>query len=320
MSIDPKEFGLVGVAGLGLMGRSIAGCLLSYGFRVIGFTTGADTYEKARAHIEVAIKDLITRAGFPSSIAHDWKHNFVEATALSDFAPCRFIIETVLEDLTIKREVFDQLEDAVREEVPIASNTSALPITLLQEGRRHPERFLGMHWAEPAHNTRFLELIRGAQTGDQAFQLAAELGQAVGKEPSFVQKDVPAFIVNRLGYAMYREAVHLLETGVADAATIDRSFQNVFGLWANFCGPLRWIDISGGPALYGKAMEVVLPSLCNETEVPKTMRDLKEAGCRGVINGRGFYDYGPDDAGDWEKRYHEHVWRVRELREKGDSE
>ena len=103
-------------------------------------------------------------------------------------------------------------------------------------------------------------------------QRAADLARRIGKQPSLVQKDVPGFIVNRLGYAMYREAVHLLELGVADVATIDESFRNACGLWAAICGPLRWMDITGGPARYARAMEAVLPTLCNSPELPETLR------------------------------------------------
>ena len=83
------------------------------------------------------------------------------------------VIESVVEDLTTKQRIFDEIEAAVRSEIPIASNTSALPISTLQRSRKHPGRFVGMHWAEPAHITRFLELIRGEQTSDEAFAAVA---------------------------------------------------------------------------------------------------------------------------------------------------
>ena len=313
MSFDP-----VGVAGLGLLGRGIAACLLAHGFRVIAFTTGADTHERARAYIHEAISELIERAGFPAALAQNWPERYVEAASLADFAPVRFVIESVVEDLGIKQRVYDEIEAAVAPDVPIASNTSALPISLLQKARKHPERFLGMHWAEPAYSTRFLELIRGESTSDAAFASSAELARLTGKDPALVQKDVPGFIVNRLGYAMYREALHLLETGVADVETIDRSFRNACGLWATLCGPFRWIDITGGPALYAKAMRGVLPDLDNGTEVAPTLQRMEEDGDRGVANGRGFYRYEDGDAQLWEKRYHDHAWTVRELQQKYD--
>ncbi len=311
MSFDP-----IGIAGLGLLGRGIAACLLAHGFRVVAFTVGVDTHQRARAYIATAVQELIDRAGFPPSLADTWPERYIEAETLADFAPCRFVIESVLEDLAIKQQVFDEIETAVGEDVPIASNTSAIPISLLQSQRKHPARFLGMHWAEPAYATRFLELIRGNHTSDRAFERAMELGRRTGKEPAMVQQDVPGFVVNRLGYAMYREAIHLVETGVADIETIDRAFRNACGLWATLCGPFRWIDITGGPSLYAKAMRGVLPTLNSSPELPPSLEERLRNDERGVVNGRGFYQYGPEDAAYWEKLLHDHVWTVYKLHEK----
>lgn len=302
------ESALIGVAGLGFLGRGIAASLLAHRFEVIGFTTGTDTHERARSYIATAMDELVVRAGLPQEVADSWPERFREAHSPAEFGECAFVIESVVEDLGIKRHVFDQTEAVVPADVPIASNTSALPITILQEGRRHPERFLGMHWAEPAYATRFLELIRGQQTSDAAMIKANSLATALGKEPCIVARDVPGFIVNRLGYAMYREAVNLLESGVADAATIDRAFRNACGIWASLCGPLRWIDITGGPALYARAMQGVLPTLSNTAEVPRVLAAMRDRDDRGVLNGRGFYDYAPGDAARWEKLLHERAW------------
>jgi 3-hydroxybutyryl-CoA dehydrogenase len=308
MNTDP-----IGVAGLGYLGRGIAACFLAHGFRVIGYTVGHDTHEIARDYIGNAIAELIDKANFPSSLAESWHERFIPVPSLSGFAPCQFVVESVLEDFDIKQQVFDKIEAVVGEEVPIATNTSAIPITSLQQPRRHPGRFLGMHWCQPAYATRFLELIRGEHTQDSALRIATELAGAIGKEPCLVQKDVPGFIVNRLCYAMYREALHLLETGVADAETIDRGFRNACGLWAALCGPLRWIDITGGPALYANVMQGLLPSLSNTSELPKTLREMWQNDDRGSINGRGFYQYAPGEAEHWEALLHRHAWAVYDL-------
>ncbi len=306
----------IGVAGLGLLGRGIAACLLGHGVRVIAFTRRQETHEAARRYIARAIDDLITRAGFPAGLADQWPIRYEPVDSIAPFASCHFVIESVVEDAAAKRQIFDELEAVVGPDVPIASNTSALPISRLQQDRKHPERFLGMHWAEPAHATRFLELIRGEQTSDAAFQKAAELGKAVGKEPSLVQKDVPAFIVNRLGYAMYREAMNLVASGVADIETVDRSARNALGLWATMCGPFRWIDLTGGPSLYAKAVEGVLPSLSNATKLPEMFSQLAATDARGIVNGRGFYSYTEEEARRWEELFREHAWTVRELMNK----
>jgi 3-hydroxybutyryl-CoA dehydrogenase len=310
------KFEPVGVAGLGQLGRGIATCLLSYGYQVIGFTTGPDTFERARTYTQQALEELVARAAFPENILADWRSRFIEAPELSAFAPCRFVIESVVEDLAIKLRVFDAIEAVVATDIPIASNTSAIPITLLQGTRRHPTRFLGMHWNDPAYATRFLELIRGEATSDAAFAAAAELGRALGKDAALVEKDVPGFIANRLAYAMYREAIHLLESGIADVATIDRAFHNSIGFWGSFCGPLRWIDITGGPWLYAKGMERILPTLDNGADLPLTFREALEQEHHGIKNGRGFYPYAAGDATKWEKRLREHAWRILNLHSK----
>ena len=306
----------IGLAGLGLLGRGIAACLLGHGFRVIAFTRQESTHAEALKYIGRAIDDLIERAGFPASLAQEWPERFVPVRSYELLAESEFLIESILEDVATKYEFFDRIESLVGPEVPIASNTSTLPISGLQRGRRHPERFLGMHWAEPAHATRFMELVRGEQTSDAAFQAAVALAQAIGKEPSLVLKDVPAFIVNRLGYAMYREAMNLLEMGVADVETIDRSCRNALGLWATMCGPFRWIDLTGGPALYAKAIAGVLPTLSNATQIPKAIQDLADSDARGIANRRGFYEYTEEEAHRWEQLLREHAWTVRELMNK----
>jgi len=307
------DFETIGVAGLGLLGRGIAACFLGHGFRVVGFTRRESTHEEARRYIAQAMQDLVEHADFPATLVEEWPERYTPVDSCDAFGRCDFVVESVVEDMAAKQRVFDELEAVVRPDVPIASNTSALPVTKLQEGRKHPERFLGMHWAEPAHATRFMELVRGEQTSDAAFEAVAALAKRIGKEPSLVRKDVPAFIVNRLGYALYREALHLLELGVADVETIDRSCRNALGLWATICGPFRWIDISGGPALYARGIEGVLPSLSNATELTELMKELVKTDARGITNGRGFYEYTEEEGHRWEELYLRHAWAVRKI-------
>jgi len=303
----------VGIAGLGLLGRGIATCLLSRGFRVIGYTL-PETRAEARAHIGHAIDDLVTRGGFPAALREEWGGRYVEAASIAELAPSDFVIESIFEDLGAKQKLFDEIEAVVGATVPIASNTSALPITALQRGRKHPERFIGTHWAEPCHLTRFLEVIRGEQTNDTTADAAMELARRAGKDPCLVRKDVDGFIVNRLGYAMYREAFWLLENGVADVDTIDRSFRNALCVFANIAGPFRWMDLTGVPA-YAAVMKRLFPQLSTSTEVPAKMREVVESGGKGISNGRGFYNYTPEEAQRWERMLIENVWKVRALQD-----
>jgi 3-hydroxybutyryl-CoA dehydrogenase len=305
----------VGVLGLGLLGRGIAACFLGHGFKVVGWARTRAELAQAEEAIGEAVREMIARGCIAASRAGDWRERFAPATAMGALADCDFVIESVIEDAAAKAAVFDAVEAVVGAEVPIASNTSAIPISGMQSGLRFPGRFLGMHWAAPAHATRFMELIRGAQTGDAAMARAESLARRIGKEPCVVARDVPGFVANRLAYAMYREALHLMETGVADRDTIDLAWRNGAGLWSALCGPLRWIDITGGPELYARAMEGVLGDLSRAAEVPAPLRELAESGAQGTRNGRGFYAYTEEEAARWEKLYREHAWAVRELQE-----
>lgn len=304
----------VGVVGLGLLGRGVVTCLLSHGFQVVSYALQEAVREQARQHISHAIHELVEHGHCSSSIGKNWTDRHHEASSYQDFASCDFVIESIVENLEAKESVFDQLEEVIGPDVPLASNTSALPISLLQSRRRHPERLIGMHWAEPCHLTCFLEVIRGEQTNDATVNKTIELGRQAGKDPTIVQKDVPGFIVNRLAYALYREAFWLLEQGVADVETIDRAFSNAISVWANIAGPFRWMDLTGISA-YAAVMERLWPELSRSTEVPSRMKELVESGALGIANGRGFYQYSPEAAVHWEQKWTENVWRVNRMRE-----
>jgi 3-hydroxybutyryl-CoA dehydrogenase len=238
----------IGVAGLGFLGRGITACFQNHGFHVIALEpksniVGSETLTLARS--------------------------------VEEMRDCELIVETITEDFAAKDGLFHQLERHVGPSIPITSNTSSIPISLLQANRKHPNRFAGMHWCPPAETTKFMEIIRGEQTDDATIQRVVDISLELGKEPGIVQKDIPGFVANRLAYAMYREAIHMLEEGVADIETIDLLCKNSLGLWTPTCGPFRWMDDTGGPALYAKAMERIIPTLSNETEVPATMKQLR---------------------------------------------
>ena len=302
----------VGIAGLGFMGRGIVACLVGHGFRVIAWTARDQEFASARQHIARSIGELIEHLGYPALLGKQWQGRYTEARSAQAFAGCDFVIESIVEDFEAKQALFEQIEAAVRDDVPIASNTSALPITALQARRRHPQRFIGMHWAAPAHATRFLEIVRGEQTSDAALAATIRLGEALGKEPSVVNRDIEGFIANRIGYAMFREAFHLLESGVADVQTIDRAFRNTLGLWATIAGPFRFMDLTGIPP-YAAVMKDLFPTLSNATQVPESMQRMVESGAKGISNGHGFYEYTAEESAAWEKLYTEHAWRVARL-------
>jgi 3-hydroxybutyryl-CoA dehydrogenase len=303
----------VAVVGLGLLGRGIAASLLGHGFRVIAVESDEAQRTRAEDHITLMIAEMIDLGGADPGLRSEWLRRYVPTPGFEPLTDCAFVVESVTEEPAIKQQAFEAIEAVVGANVVIASNTSSIAISQLQQGLKNPGRLVGMHWAEPAHATRFMELIRGAQTSTEALETAAAIARRLGKEPCICQQDIPAFIVNRLGYAMYREALHLLETGVADVETIDLAVRNGLGLWASLCGPFRWIDLSGGPEVYAPALQRVLPTLSKADDIPASMQALAESGARGTANGRGFFQYTPEEARHWDELYRRHAWRVAQM-------
>jgi 3-hydroxybutyryl-CoA dehydrogenase len=314
----------VGVVGLGLLGRGITACLLAGGLNVIVFDRNQGIREELLSYLDATMNEIAEHRPAIAIQCNVWRQHLSWASDLQDLKQCDLVIESVSEMLSIKRELLVQLEQIVGAGVPLASNTSALPITELQRGLTHPERVVGMHWAEPAFATRFLELIGGEQTSAAVLESLDFFARSLGKEPSQVG-DLPGFIVNRLGYAMYREAMHLLESGVADPATIDRSYRNAAGLWASFCGPFRWIDITGGAELYARAMERVMPDLSRLEQVPNALQQQAELDRKAIASGggqaaTGFYNETPEQKKAWLELLHRQAWEIEGLRARMDDE
>jgi 3-hydroxybutyryl-CoA dehydrogenase len=306
---------LVGVLGLGLMGRGIAACLLAQGGRVIGYSRSADTRAGSGPHIERALRELAKRGIVPRGQVAGWRKRFQLAGEISALAACDFVIESVKEDLPLKQEIFAELERQLAPGAVIASNTSSLPITVLQAGRRHPARIIGMHWGEPAQLLRYLEIIPGRHTSRRTLQRTKALAFACGKEPTVLKEDVRGFLSNRMMYAMIREAFHLVESGVADIETVDRSFRNDIGWWSLLAGPFRWMDLTGIPA-YALVMEGLLPKLSNSKKVPALMRQKVASGAKGIANARGFHRYTKAGAREWEKKWVDFTYDIRRLADK----
>ncbi len=313
--MTPREIGPVGLAGLGLLGRGIAACLLANGFEVAAYNRTARRGREAEAHIGEALDKLAGRKIVPRARVRNWQRRFRLERSLDGLAGCPFVVESVKEDLELKRKVFADLEAAVAPDAVIASNTSSYPIGLLQKGRRNPARFIGMHWAEPAELTRYLEVVPGEKTSPETARLAVEVGKLCGKEPTLLNFDIRGFISNRLMYAMLREACNLVELGVADLETVDRSFRNDIGWWATIAGPFRWMDLTGIPA-YATVAEGLFPKLSNRKTLPKLLSDAAARGAQGIANRKGFYKYDSHSAKEWEEVWVDFTYDLRKLVEK----
>jgi 3-hydroxybutyryl-CoA dehydrogenase len=280
---------------------------------VVVYSPLSDREELADAleQIELECDQMVQHGVCSSEALGQWRQRYQGATAADALAPSDFIIESVIEDMDAKGRVYDLIENVVGPSVTIASNSSAIPPTLIQQGRKHPERFVSMHWATPAHN-RFLEITPGAQTDPRCVSEAAEIAHRCRKEPAILKKDVRGFLANRMMYALFREAISLLEAGIADVEMIDRAFQNDIGAYAALAGPFRLMDLTGIPA-YAAVMKDLFPELSTSGQLPKTMQKLVEAGANGIFNGRGFYQYSPAECEAWKRTWEQFsfdIWKL----------
>lgn len=300
-----------GVVGMGLMGTSIAACLLGVGHSVrcveVDPAKARTAPKRLRRLLESALAEgLLTESHSTLMERVTISSNF---TVLADAV---IAIESTIEDIAVKRKVIAEVEDVVSPRALIGSNTSAIPVTELQREAKHPERILGLHWAEPANITRFMEVICGAQTTPANAARAMRLARKWGKEPSLLRKDIRGFITNRIMYAMLREAFHLVEAGYASVEDVDRSLRNDLGYWITFAGPFRFMDLTGIPA-YAAVMKDLLPELDSSTSVPQLMEKVVRSGAKGVSNAKGFYRYTPAQAKRWEELFIEFSHEIRRL-------
>jgi 3-hydroxybutyryl-CoA dehydrogenase len=225
------------------------------------------------------------------------------------------LIESVEEDLQVKQRLLSEIEPILSRQTIITSNTSSLPISVLQSGLQLPQRMAGMHWGEPAEIMRYLEIIPGKQTSRRTIARTYELGVACGKDPTVLREDIQGFLSNRMMYAMLREACYLVENGIADIETVDRSFRNDIGWWATLAGPFRWMDLTGIPA-YAAVMKGLLPKLSNETAIPQTMRAMVVREARGISNRKGFYKYSRGEAARWQKAWVDFTYDIAAIAKK----
>ena len=303
-----------GVVGMGLMGTSISACLLAAGHSLQCIESEPTKLRTARTRLLKLLVDAQKQGAIRENPSTLIQRVRISADML-DLKAAEVVIESTVENPVVKRQVIRQIEEAVSAKALIGSNTSAIPVTDLQSNAKHPERILGLHWAEPAHITRFMEVICGQHTTTGNARLAMRLARGWGKEPSLLRKDIRGFITNRIMYAMLREAFHLVDSGYATIADVDRSLRNDMGYWITFAGPFRFMDLTGIPA-YAEVMKDLLPDLSCAKDMPALMRKVAHSGARGVSNAKGFYRYTPRQAKRWEELFLQFSYQIRELADK----
>lgn len=291
----------VGVVGLGLMGSSIVAALLIAGHPVkaiaplpVDMDLAPQRITDQLRHCEKA--DLLTRP------MEDYLSQLTVSADYNELRDCRLVLECVIENLAIKQIVYQKIEAEVASDAVIASNTSAIPISILQAYIARPERFLGIHWAEPAYMTRFLEITCGDKTASEYADWSYQLAHQWHKEPTLLRKDIRGFVTNRLMYAIYREALSLIDTNESTMEDIDKAFRYDMGSWVTLMGPFRRLDYQGLEDLL-EIFNNILPKLSNNDRVSPIMQHMIDSRVRGTQSVQGLYDYTPEEARQWDQAF-----------------
>ncbi|GAB3904134.1 3-hydroxyacyl-CoA dehydrogenase family protein [Mucilaginibacter boryungensis] len=313
LKTNPAEIE-VGVVGIGLMGSSIIVSLLASGHRVKAVAPIPADFADAGNKIKDQLNNCLHVGLLKNSVSYYFNRLEI-STNYSCLANCALVMECVIEDIDIKSQVYKKITDVVPATTIIASNTSAIAITILQQLVSVPERFIGVHFAEPAYATRFMEITCGEHTDAKYAEWVFALAHHWGKEPTLLRKDIRGFITNRLMYAVYREIFHLVDSGKTTMEDADKAFRYSVGSWITLMGLFRRMDYTGLED-YAEIFKNLFPKLSNADHVPHIMEKIVEDNGRGIQNLKGLYPYTDKEAKEWERAFeafNEDIFRLAAL-------
>ena len=301
----------VGVIGSGAMGSGIAQVAATAGHTVLLYDNNPAALQRSKNKLAKIMNRLVEKGRVDEATAQAIQSRIHYVDSLYDFKEPGMVIEAIVENLEVKRNVFEQLELIVPKDCIIASNTSSLSIAAIAAVCKDPSRVLGIHFFNPAPLMKLVEIIPAIQTDSAVLEKACEQIKSWGKI-TVVAKDTPGFIVNRVARPFYGEALRILEEGLADAATIDWAMTEI-GKFR--MGPFTLMDYIGNDVNYTVTETVFRSFFYDPRYKPSfTQKRLSEAGYLGRKSGRGYYDYregaqNPEPNKD-KKLGQEIVWRI----------
>ena len=275
------------VCGAGVMGGGIAQVCANAGYEVWMYDLKEEYSQGGKNKIAAGLDRQVAKGKMTVEQKEELLNRLHPTADIACAKDADLIMEAVLEDVQVKKDLFAKLEAVCPATTIIGTNTSYIPISKLAEDMIHPERFLGMHYFNPVYAMKLLELIRGEKTSDEVFETALAFAPTIGKTPVSVKKEVPGFIVNRLNKAVQAEAMYLLQEGVASVEDIDKAAK----LGLNYpMGPFEMMD--GNLELTYTCLKLLYEMTGQERFRPiQELEDHIAAGEFGKRTGKGWYDY-----------------------------
>lgn len=289
MTLDKET--VVGIIGAGTMGAGIAQIASTNGHEVYLYDAYAEQLPKAKAGLEKILNRQVEKGRMSQEEVDGILSRIHFVEDITEFGKCGFVIEAIVENIDIKQDAFQRLEGIVSKDCILASNTSSLSIASISSALKKPERFLGVHFFNPAPLMKLVEIIPSVATDSDLAQSTKEFISGWGKI-TVLAKDTPGFIVNRVARPFYSEALRILEEGVADVPTIDWAMKEIGGFRM---GPFELMDLIGHDVNYEVTSSVFKEFYYDPRFKPSFIQKrLVEAGWLGRKSGKGFYNYGED--------------------------
>ncbi|HYR54745.1 MAG TPA: 3-hydroxyacyl-CoA dehydrogenase family protein [Myxococcaceae bacterium] len=282
-----SEIKSVGVLGAGTMGHGIAQVAAQAGYQTLLYDVTSELAQRGLQRISENLQRGIEKGKVKQQDKEQILKRLKAVADLPELAECGLIIEAIPEDLALKRSIFTRLSEVCSPRTILASNTSSLSVSEIAAAASHPERVVGMHFFNPVHIMRLLEIVRAEPTSDATIETVRGVAGRLGKE-TIVVRDRPGFASSRLGLALGLEAIRMVEQGVASAEDIDRAMELGYGYPM---GPLKLGDLVGLDVRLAIA-EYLHRELRSEVfRPPQLLKDMVSAGKLGRKSGQGFYKY-----------------------------
>jgi len=287
------EINRVAQVGAGYMGGGIAQSLANAGLQVWLADVDAEATQRSHGRLLAEAEEFQAQGLFPGGSTDRIRTNLHPASSIEDaVADVDFVEEAVPEVPQIKRDVLARVEAAVKPGTIIGTNTSTIPVHVLAQGLRDPSRFLTVHWSNPAPFIPGVEIVAGEQTDRSVVDVVKRMLARAGRRSAEVA-DVPGFVLNRLQYVLLKEAMSIVEEGVATAGDVDTIVTSTFGFRLPFFGPFAIADMAGLD-VYADSFKTLEQAFGERLAAPKVLTDLVAQGKIGLKSGSGFLELDPD--------------------------